>query len=106
MKDKEKDLIITCPHCGRQYLPAEIYYPKQFFGNPHDIDRLNDITIESYMGNSMCLDEDYECDNCYKKFRVSAKVQFKVSALSKYDMSKAYVTKLFDDKITLDEDDI
>ena len=98
-----KDFFIECPHCGRQYLPAEIYYPKHFFGNPHDIDRLQNLKIESYLGNSMNLDEDYECDNCLKKFRVTAKISFRVDALSKYDMSKAYVTKLFDDKITLSE---
>lgn len=98
-----KDVFISCPHCGRQYLPAEIYYPNEFFGRPHDIDRLNGLKIESYLGQSMKLDEDYECDNCLRKFRVTAKIQFKVDALSKYDMSKAYVTNLFDDKITLDE---
>jgi hypothetical protein len=53
----------------------------------------------------MQLDEDYECDNCLKKFRVTARLQFKVDALAKYDMSKAYVTKLFDDQITLSEND-
>ena len=100
-----KDIFIACPHCGRQYLPAEIYYPDVFFGKPHDIDRLNNIKIESYLGKSMQLDEDYECDNCLKKFRVTARIQFKVDALSKYDMSKAYVTKLFDDQITLSEND-
>lgn len=98
-----KELFITCPHCGRQYLPAEIYYPNEFFGKPYDIDRLNNIKIESFGGTSMNLVEEYECDNCYSKFKVSAKVQFKSEPLKKYDMSKAYVTKLFDDKITLSE---
>lgn len=103
MSNVNKDFFIECPHCGRQYLPAEIYYPDEFFGNPHDVDRYQNLKIESYMGKSMKLDEDYECDNCLKKFRVTAKISFKVDALSKYDMSKAYVTKLFDDKITLSE---
>jgi hypothetical protein len=84
-------------------LPAEIYYPNSFLGKPCDIDRINSIKIESYGGTSMNLEEEYECDNCGTKFRVTAKVQFKTESLKKYDMSKAYVTKLFDDKITLDE---
>ena len=97
------NLYITCPNCGRQYLPAEIYYPNSFFGRPSDIDRVGNIKIDSYCGNSMNLQESYECDNCYCKFEVTAKISFQTSELKKYDMSKAYVTKLFDDKITLDE---
>ena len=101
--NNSKEIFITCPNCGRQYLPAEIYYPNSFFGKPCDIDRIGNIKIDSYGGTSMNLEEEYECDNCYTKFRVSAKIQFKAEAVKKYDMSKAYVTKLFDDKITLSE---
>lgn len=100
-----KDIFITCPHCGRQYLPAEIFYPNEFFGKPRDIERKDNLQIDSYFGKPMQLDEDYECDNCFKKFRVTAKLQFKVEELAKYDMSRAYITNLFDDKITLSESD-
>mgnify|MGYP003300394940 CR=1 FL=1 len=51
----------------------------------------------------MNLDETYVCDNCLTKFSVSAKISFKTVELAKYDMSKAYVTPLFEDKLTLDE---
>ena len=34
MKQDKKIELIICPHCGTEYLPAEIYYPKHFFGNP------------------------------------------------------------------------
>jgi hypothetical protein len=51
----------------------------------------------------MNLQEEYECDNCLSKFKVTAKISFKSEPVKKYDMSKAYVTKLFDDKMTLDE---
>ena len=30
----EKLEKIICPKCGREYLPAEIYYPNFFFGRP------------------------------------------------------------------------
>ena len=29
-----KSYVITCPFCDYEYLPAEIYFPKTFFGNP------------------------------------------------------------------------
>lgn len=32
-QDKKLELII-CPKCGREYLPAEIYYPNEFLGKP------------------------------------------------------------------------
>lgn len=103
MHDNNKDIYITCPNCGRQYLPSEIYYPNSFFGKPEDIDRINGLKIDSFGGTGMNLQEEYECDNCLSKFKVTAKISFKVDKVEKYDMSKAYVTKLFDDKITLDE---
>lgn len=93
---------ITCPHCGAEYLPAEIYYPNDFLGKPTDIEKLNG-KVESFLGKSMNLDETYVCDNCLTKFSVSAKISFKTVELAKYDMSKAYVTPLFEDKLTLDE---
>lgn len=99
-----KDTFITCPHCGRQYHPAEIFYPETFFGKPKEIERNNNLQITSYFGKPMQLDEDYECDNCYKRFRVTAKLQFKVDPLAKYDMSRAYITDLFGDRLTLSEE--
>lgn len=53
----------------------------------------------------MNLDETYQCDNCDCKFKVSAKISFKTTEISKYDTSKAYVTSLFEDKLTLFEGD-
>ena len=102
--DKKIEYII-CPNCGREYLPAEIYYPKHFFGNPQDIERLNNGRIEHFDGKSMDLEETYQCDACDCKFKVTAKVSFKAAEISKYDTSKAYVTPLFEEKLTLFEGD-
>ena len=52
----------------------------------------------------MDLQETYTCDHCDTKFKVTAKVSFKSQVVDKYDMSKSYVTPLFEDKLTLDED--
>lgn len=100
--NKKVDYII-CPHCGAEYLPSEIYYPDKFLGKPHDIDKVNSGKIDNFLGKSMDLEESYQCDFCDTKFRVTAKVQFKVEQVSKYDMSKAYVTPLFEEKLTLEE---
>lgn len=94
---------IICPHCGAEYLPAEIYYPNEFLGKPTDIEKTNG-KIESYLGKSMNPKETFVCDSCFNKFEVTAKISFKTQPIDKYDMSKAYVTPLFEDKLTLDED--
>ena len=39
IRERKKDIVITCPHCGREYLPAEIYVPDAFFGKPSDIEK-------------------------------------------------------------------
>ncbi len=104
MRIDKKVEYITCPKCGREYLPAEIYYPNSFLGKPADIERLNN-KIEGFTGKSMDLEETYVCDNCSTKFRVTATVKFKSVEVAKHDMSRAYVTPLFEDKITMYEGD-
>lgn len=93
---------ITCPKCGREYLPSEIYIPDAFFGRPQDIDRTSKGKIESFTGKAMDLEETYICDTCKCKFNVVAKLSFKVTEMNKYDMSK-YSTPLFEPKLTLFE---
>ena len=66
--------------------------------------RLNN-KIEGFTGKSMDLEETYVCDNCSTKFRVTATVKFKSVEVAKHDMSRAYVTPLFEDKITMYEGD-
>ena len=38
INDKKFD-VIECPVCKAQYLPAEIYLPKNFIGNPQNINK-------------------------------------------------------------------
>ena len=104
MKLESGEIIITCPKCGAEYLPAEIYYPNEFLGKPYGIDKL-DGKIENYLGNSMNLKESYQCDHCNCKFNVTAKVSFKSTELNKFDTTKDYKTQLFEPKLTLFEGD-
>ena len=100
---ENKIQYITCPNCGAEYLPCEIYYPKSFLGDSRQIDKING-KIDSFNGTSMDLEEQYVCDHCNSKFKVSAKISFKTQIADKYDFDKSYVTPLFDDKLTLSED--
>ena len=101
---KSKDIRIKCPFCGAEYLPAEIFIPKCFVGNPESIDK-NHYTkcIESYFGKNMDLVERYKCDNCDTTFKVVARVQFNTIIEEELDFKKPYTTKLKTKKITLDE---
>ena len=70
----KKELII-CPKCGREHMPAEIYYPKDFFGYQTNIIRLGNKII-SFDGPDMDLTEEYTCEECNTKFRVKATISF------------------------------
>ena len=69
--------FIRCPHCGREYHPAEIYYPEEFFGHPVDIRKDENGVILSFSGKDMNLVETYTCDGCGNMFSVEATVSFK-----------------------------
>lgn len=68
----EKDIFITCPYCGTEYLPSEIYNPKCFFGHPEGVERTYDGKIKASYGKSMDLKEEYKCDCCNKVFYINA----------------------------------
>ena len=76
LRDK-KEPIITCPYCRYEYLPAEIFIPKSFFGKPEDIERTDLGAIDVYSGTSMNLEEEYICDNCGNPFTINADVKFR-----------------------------
>lgn len=101
--DRKKDAIITCPFCGREYLPAEIYIPDQFFGMPEDIDRDVAGKIEIYDGSTMDLNEEYTCDCCGKKFDIQADLKFKTAMSQAESFSDTYSTLLQSNRISLFE---
>lgn len=68
--------IISCPHCGYQYLPGEIFDPKYFLGQPHNVVRNVNGEILGYEGIQMTDMESFICDHCGEEFKVYAKVSF------------------------------
>jgi len=74
-------LIITCPHCGAQYVASEIFYPGELVGKPETVirDALNKVIYQEYdEEDEPCLVEHYVCDHCNKPFIVEPSVSFKV----------------------------
>lgn len=102
-RDKRRDNIITCPVCGREYLPAEIFLPSVFFGKPVDIDRDSTGRIEAYDGTTMNTEEDYVCDNCGATFTVEAAVKFKTKERKIIDFNPVYTSSIKSRKILLSE---
>lgn len=86
--------VITCPSCGKEYLPAEIFIPKAFFGVPDIIRRDSEGKIIDFLGSDMDLNETYCCDSCSKPFKVSATVSFISKEDSVNDFSTPYTTKM------------
>ena len=77
MKDK-KFIIVKCPKCGYEYLPAEIF-TRAFLGKPDNIVRDDDGKIISFEGTTMDLSEVYNCDKCGCDFDIIAKPNFTTS---------------------------
>ena len=93
--------IIKCPHCGKEYLPVEIFYPNSFFGKPTEIYRNEEGEIENIQGTDMDLCETYICDDCRTLFKVDADITFTVTDINNFD--EEYTSKLYGDRITLAE---
>lgn len=74
---KNNRQIITCPKCGAQYLPSEIFMPRSFIGEPKDIEKDCYGKIVYYAGTDMNLKESYLCDYCGHNIRVEATVEFR-----------------------------
>ena len=70
---------ISCPHCGTEYTPSEVYLPKCFLGNTEYVKRDMEGKIQSVAGSDMDTYEMFTCDYCKKSFSVSATVSFECS---------------------------
>ena len=86
--------IIECPTCGYEYLPAEIFVPKYYFGQPKNIERDSNGKLISYEGSSVDLFETYICDKCDTEFRVVSKLQLTAESTFPGSFNEEYVTKL------------
>lgn len=86
--------IIECPHCKYEYLPAEIFVPRAYFGHPENIQRDENGKLVSYDGTSVDLFEKYICDNCNTEFRVVSKLQLTTELDFPGNFNFEYVTNL------------
>ena len=86
--------IIECPKCKYEYLPAEIFIPKYFFGVPETIERSPEGKIVNYEGTSVDLFEKYKCDNCNTEFRVVSKLQLTTELEFPGSFNDEYITKI------------
>lgn len=93
-----KDHIITCPHCGREYLSCEIYSGGSFTGRSTDVvrDALGKLIYVDYTeGQEPDLTEKYICDSCNKAFIIEAIMSFKTKPESEeLDFNNQYVSLL------------
>ena len=101
MRSKKLEVII-CPHCGREYLPSEIYLPNSFLGKANTVIRDIYGHIDTFFGKSMDLKETYVCDKCNKKFSVFAKVTFKTDIVTD-EFNEEYTSRI-NKKISFLED--
>ena len=99
-QNKTKWAIIKCPHCGYNYVPAEIKMPGDFLGKPESVvrDALGKILFHEYPeDNEPGMLESYICDNCEKSFIVEPIITYKVrKEAEELDFSDPYVSLLND----------
>ena len=94
---------IACPNCGYEYLPAEIYIPKSYFGKPFMIERDQDGKLVNYEGSSIDLFETYTCDKCNHTFRVISKIGFSTEEDKLENFDEEYSSPLYKNTLFLEE---
>ena len=86
--------IIRCPKCDYEYLPSEIFIPKEFLGTPSYIERDFSGRILDYSGKPTDMFECYTCDNCNTTFRVTAKLSFLTEVDKVENFDEDYVSDI------------
>ena len=98
----KEEYVIKCPHCGAEYLPAEIFYPEFILGNPENIVKDEQGHIEHFDGDALSFIEEYTCDICGHTFTVAGTVTF-VAKEKKEDFDEEWTTTVFEGRIPLEE---
>lgn len=99
----ENNLIVKCPHCGREYLLCEIVYPNSLLGYATDIERDIYGKIIYHNSNEISDTESYTCDECRKPFKVKTKIICETSKDTTNDFEVSYSTPLYGDRLILKE---
>ena len=74
---------ISCPNCGAEYHPAEVFISDYITGKPKHIEKDNEGKIIDCIGLQQDLEEIYKCDKCNTTFKVIAKFDYTVKPLQK-----------------------
>jgi DNA-directed RNA polymerase subunit RPC12/RpoP len=97
---------ITCPYCGAEYLPQELYIPSDFLPKYDDLVRDDSGKIVAAYNMPMNLHEEYECVCCGHRFQIDADVKFTVSKIEEHDFKFNYESNLYDNyRLELKEND-
>ena len=101
-----KDLpLIKCPICGTQYLPSEVFIPNSVFGKQYDITKTDSGEIKFYLGDDPDLEEEFTCESCLTKLKITMKMSFDIEAFEEENFDEEYVTEIDKPKkIKLDEE--
>ena len=104
MKNTFDFIVIKCPKCGHEYLPADVFYRDDLLGRPENIIRTENGTIELFTGENPNYEESFICDNCGCTFKVKASVNYSVEIDKEHDYSEDYETSLFNkERLILEE---
>jgi len=79
--EQKKWPTIRCPHCGHEFVPADIFYPGELIGRPDQVvrDALGKVIYQDYgEDEEPCQIERYVCDECGKPFVVEPVIMYKV----------------------------
>ena len=94
---------IKCPKCGYEYLAAEILIPKIIFGQPKEIIRKTDGTIDFYLGEEPDLHDSYICDKCGATFNIDVDITFNCTLDQECNFSEDYSSTIYKNRIELPE---
>jgi len=86
---------ITCPYCGCEYLPQEIYIPEDFLPELDDLTKDDAGHIVAVHEEAMHTCEEYTCDRCNHRFRVIAKVEFSSAKADEHDLLFPHESSLY-----------
>ena len=86
--------IISCPTCGKEYLPAELFIPSYFMGRLRFVERDEYNKIVSIVGENMDLHETFTCDCCNQLFHVNCEITFTTYPDIVGNFDEDYTTKL------------
>ena len=90
---KQQLIIIECPHCGAEYLPAEIFLPFNYFNKPFFIKKDENGKIINQLDGELNLQEKYICDHCNKLFEINSKIIFETIAVIEENFSEDFSVK-------------